>query len=337
MPDSGYPSLRESSDMATLGEHGEPAGGGRPPTAAPLGQRRSGQRPPMGPEPRRYLSGEAVAPSPWQAVRAHPALFVLPALLLLVVGFVVGLQRSPAYGADTRLIVGRIDVESQAVPGYVAANQSLAGTYARLVETDAVGQLVADQLHLPLKQVSGHLKATNIPESAIILVSASAPDKKTALALDGAATSALSRYVASTNSDAATSNAVLQQYQQASEAYNRATVQRDSARAAINSYRANVSSSATPPTSLTDNYASAQASVDRAQLQVNTLQQSYSDSLRVGTQRGDLTILSAPTASGSDRLAFTEKAAGGGLVAGLVIGLALAMSRSRRAGVRRRS
>jgi Capsular polysaccharide biosynthesis protein len=93
---------------------------------------------------------------------------IIPTLLLVGAAIALGTTRAPNYTAETRLTVGRLDVSSQAVPGVVAANQSLAATYSRLVTAEGVVDPVAVRLGLSSGSVARALRASPIPESPII-------------------------------------------------------------------------------------------------------------------------------------------------------------------------
>src|SRR5206468_5370899 len=72
-----------------------------------------------------------VAPS--AAAIARPLLVLLPVLTFLVPSLLVAFAKEPVHTAEARLLVGGFDAQSQAIPGFVSATESLASTFARLV------------------------------------------------------------------------------------------------------------------------------------------------------------------------------------------------------------
>lgn len=59
------------------------------------------------------------------AVRRHPFLTVLPAVVLLAAGIVAGVKKHPTYSATATINVGKADINTQATPGYVQASEAL--------------------------------------------------------------------------------------------------------------------------------------------------------------------------------------------------------------------
>ncbi len=100
---------------------------------------------------------------------------VLPIAVLLwaILGaLALPVLKTPASTAETRLIVGDTSIQSQAVPGYVMATQELAGTYARLVTSDAMTAAIPSE---------AEVTATPIPNSAVVRIEASAPSPEQAV------------------------------------------------------------------------------------------------------------------------------------------------------------
>src|SRR5690606_4040141 len=92
--------------------------------------------------------------------------------------------------------VGSFDVEAQAVPGVVEASRSLAETYSRLIQTDAIVARTAEILGVDPDQVQGSIGASSIPNASIIRVEATAAGAPAAAARANAAAEALVEYAA---------------------------------------------------------------------------------------------------------------------------------------------
>ena len=77
-------------------------------------------------------------------------LALLPVVILAAAGITLGLRRQPTYTASTVINVGAPDIASQATPGYVEAEQTLASAYSREVTSQFVYKPVAKHApHLP--------------------------------------------------------------------------------------------------------------------------------------------------------------------------------------------
>src|SRR5450755_3430585 len=87
----------------------------------------------LAPAPKRGGTSRGGSVTLASAVRRHPVLAILPAILLLAAGIVVGTKKAPTYSATATINVGKSDINTQATPGYVQASTVLASTYSRLV------------------------------------------------------------------------------------------------------------------------------------------------------------------------------------------------------------
>lgn len=162
------------------------------------------------PEPSRVTTGLAVL--------RHPVLAALAALVVLLPVTVLAFGRSPVYTAEARLLVGQIDVEAQAVPGFVQATQQLASLYARVATTDVVVGPAAAASGLDEDEVRSALRASPVPLSAVIRIEASAADEATAVAIAAAGAEALQAYVTELNDTDPTSSPVYAELEAATAA-----------------------------------------------------------------------------------------------------------------------
>ncbi|MDQ3504060.1 MAG: hypothetical protein M3486_10710, partial [Actinomycetota bacterium] len=125
----------------------------------------------------------------------HPVLALFPIVALLVLGIGAALGTPAVHTAQAQVLVGRVDVESTAVPGFVAANENLAGLYARIAETSVIAAPVGDALGLSSGQVLSQVAASPIPETSIVRVEASSDNSQDAVVLAAEVADKLITYV----------------------------------------------------------------------------------------------------------------------------------------------
>lgn len=251
------------------------------------------------------------------AILRHPFLVIVPALLLVSAAIALGVTRGPTYSAETRLSVGRLDVSSQAIPGVVSANQSLAATYSRLVTAEGVVDPVAARVDLPSRRVASSLRASPIPESPIIRLEAHASNADLAVKMANFAGVVLTRYVAKINQagngdllvgrfrDAATALAVAQLVRDAAQRKEAASLS-DATRQALSA---------------------ATAEYEVANIRFSTLRDQIIQDAQGNATTNTITTLNAATEAVSDHDSTLQRLVLIGLVAGLGLGILLALIR----------
>ncbi|MFZ1997239.1 MAG: hypothetical protein WAU75_24195 [Solirubrobacteraceae bacterium] len=135
-----------------------------------------------------------------RAISRHPFLVILPTILLLAAGIVVGAKKPPTYNAVATVNVGKSDIVTQATPGYVQAAEALAAAYSRLVTSQYVATPAAQVLHLSPAAASSDLTAVPIPNEPTFTITATGSSPSRAAGLADAAIAALQRYVRRTAS-----------------------------------------------------------------------------------------------------------------------------------------
>jgi hypothetical protein len=247
--------------------------------------------------------------SPSAAAVMRPVLVVLPILLFLVPGILLGLTRTPTYTSDARLLLAGFDVQSAALPGFVEASRTLADTYARLVDTDAVVQPVAKALSLPRTDVVGHISASSIADSAIIRIEGRASSKEDAARFASAAATALSSYVRDLGGQG---DQLQAEYRAAVKTFADATARKEALDGAYavtpSAANRNARSEATA------DYELAKANADRAANRYNG----------AGGGGASLALVGPPNTASSDRLSTLELLIAAPLLLGSIVGLALA-------------
>jgi capsular polysaccharide biosynthesis protein len=262
---------------------------------------------------------------PWAAVLRHPFLFALVFLLCAGAGVYLGLSREPIYTAETRLNVGNIDVTNQALPGYVSATQSLAGSYSRAIDSQGVITPLARRLDQPPDAVAAHVRASPIPSSSIIRVEATAASAAAAITLVNAASSSLQRYVQGLEASAETGAQSLARYRDAQISVSKAerTVRRLTKRYV-----------AAPSASLRSQLQGAKADLSTAQLRVQALAARYQSEQQQAPVENFVRSLGAAATASSDRTAALELRAFSGAIAGLLLGAAIVLALTNRRRVR---
>jgi uncharacterized protein involved in exopolysaccharide biosynthesis len=256
------------------------------------------------------------------AVRRHWRLVVLVVGVALVLGLGYGLSYQPVFVAQTRLNVGRLDVSTQAIPGYATGIQSLAVSYARTVSADEVVRPVARRLGLSVRVVAGNVDASPVPLSPLIVVDATSSSGRGAVRLANAISDELVRYLAKVNLSNPDADRVLGEYKVAAGVLNdRQAVQKSAAD------RYGVSATVANRRRLSR----ATTRVQEQDLRVQALKSAYLQSQQGLDSASLVQVLNRAKVADSDRLSHLQAVLFAAFVIGLLLGLALAVSRSRSA------
>ena len=254
-----------------------------------------------------------------EAARRHWLLVLIPVLALVGAAGAIGVLRHPTYTAESKLNVGQINASQPgALSGYVTATQGLAQTYARAITADQVTVPVAKKLHTSPDAISSHISASSIPQTPVMTIDGQSTDAGKAVAIANAASGALVSYVNHTNTPNA--NTILSQYEQAARDYSRALAETKSAQDAYNK-----SHSSTDRAAL-DNAVGREQSV---KVRRDALQTQYQNATQFGTN-ANVSVLNPASSASSDRYSRLEILLFIGLVAGLAVGLALAVLKANR-------
>lgn len=153
-----------------------------------------------------------------QAARRSWWIVLLPTVLLTALGLGIAVQRSPTYTAETRLSVGRINLNAPgALSGFALATQSLAAQYARTANAIDVVEPVAKDLDQTPLQITRRITASPIPESPVFTIRASGPTDESAVRLANATSESLVRYVRELNNEDPGAGVVLADFKRVSE------------------------------------------------------------------------------------------------------------------------
>ena len=279
-------------------------------------------------------------------VRLWPVTLVLVALGLGG-GVALAVQRPVDYTAQARLAVGGQTVAAQAVPGFALASQQLAADFARYVTPDQDQAALRQGLGARTSKVVS-VSASPIPSSNVILVEAVASDAQTAA---DAAQLVAQSLVTQVNDDDSSGSAaaVLKAYKSLSDKVAAAQAKSAEASSALTALESRLSPAGTtvggatvfdPSTlSASDNalYVSAQAAVAKAssalaqlQLQQSAQGNRYQSIVGADNPVTDLSFVQTAAVSSNDKISTQERFGLLGLLAGLVLALAVAALVDRR-------
>lgn len=259
----------------------------------------------------------------------HPGLVGLLVAIGLVAGAVAGYEHSVTYTAQAKLFVGRTSgLAEDEVPGLAVAVDGLAADYARLIT--ATNVVSATEAKLRTTTLPGTLTASPVPGSSVINVTASTSSEASALALANAGAGALTKVVTQVTDDSeAQLQPILREYNNADAAAEQSTATASLLQTELNNYVAKIGNQSPTPAqqafeqSLNAQIAQAQTQADTARMQANAYMNQYQQAVPpLQAQQEMVQEVGQAAYTGSNRRSYTEAAGLGGLVAGLVIGLA---------------
>jgi len=292
-------------------------------------ERRFAARPSPPPAP---AAPPATAPSPLRPVARYWPVVLVACLLFAGGGAWAALARSPTYIAAAELSVGRIDVRVQALPGYVAGAATLANAYSRVVETDAIAAPVARRTGRSRADVAASLTAAPVPENPILRITGTGADEAEAMRLADAASRELERYVARTGDGRSALARTLRDFR--AESGEAAELRRRLSRLSAREERAEADATLPAPSAAERRRLS--VAYETARLQADALGQMYRDRRAELSGTAGIQVISRPTSAADDTGTWLQRLVAGGLVAGLVVGAALALLLGARADRRAR-
>lgn len=244
-----------------------------------------------------------------EAVRRYWYLVLLPVLVFVPVAIIVAAVRTPKYTAESRLVVGRLNVSTPgAVQGYSQTAIDLASTYPLVVPAYGVIDPVARALHIPAGQVRSDVTSSEVPDSAIVRIDATAHSAGIAIALANAVSHSLVAYLQKLNAqdpDVALVGAQL-------------------SAAELKLARAQAALPVPQGTSL-ETTIQQTAAAQTAQAEVNALSQYYTLTVENEAPSPLIQPVAFAASASSDRTSKLELAVVAAAAAGLFIGLALAL------------
>ena len=271
--------------------------------------------PSQAPPPRRPL---ARRPSLADALRRYPVVALFPIIVVTAVGVMLGVRRSPTYTASSQLNVGVPNASSSATPGYELAAQQLASSYSRQATSQTYYAAVGRQAHLSEGGAATRLSSSVVPSSTTFYVDATGPSASSAIALARTATRVLTAQINANRRQNGTGQLL--------QGYRTLQAQANSLAAASGKLHGENASGTKkiPPAQLRV----AQLAAQTAELRAQAASQRYTQAAAQGVST-NLAVLSLARSASDDRASVTERYGIIGLVAGIVIGIALAFMAAR--------
>lgn len=253
------------------------------------------------------------------ALRRQVGVAMLPVIVLVGVALAVGMTRSPEYTSEARLNVGGLTLTEQSAEDYSYAVQALAVAYARAIDATAIVTPASRATRTPPDEVTNRVSAHPVQGSGVIRVLATGSDATEAEQLADAAAAALRDYADELNSGREAGDELRARFSSASLEF----------RAALEAL------AGAPPGSTSRRRL--QSRVDLARLEKRTLGFLYGQS-QVGQATSGLVQQLAPAAEAeSDRGDVLVDLLVAAAIAGLLIGLGLAVLRANALSRRRLS
>jgi hypothetical protein len=259
------------------------------------------------------------------AVRRHALAFIVPVIVGVVLLGGYALARDPQYTAESRLSVGRLDVQTQGLPGFTQAGELLGAAFARAVDAPAITRPAARAAGVSRSEAADALSASQIPASPLIRVEAKRTDKKEAIKLANAGARAMVAYSRRLGTAGGSAPDLLARFTALSRQAARLKLKRDAIAAA---YRRR------PTDARRRSLQAATGKLEATQLERNAVGSVYGAQQATGSTASLLGVIVPATSASSDRTDEFWKYAVTGGIAGIVVGLALAAWRE--AGYRRR-
>jgi ribosomal protein S8E len=249
------------------------------------------------------------------ALKKYPLIALLPVVVFVAAGITLGLRKPPTYTATTQLNVGAADINSQATPGYVQAEQTLAQAYSREVTSQYVYNPASQSLGVSPATVAGRLSSSAVPNSPTFTINATGPTQASAVHLAAVATQALQHKINQLDQGENGSTYLLNEFRAAQAHADQLSAHSGSLQARKSSGTGNIS-----PKTLQ----SAKVAAQVAQVQAQALATQYTGANTL-SKGAIIDVLNPATSATSNRMSITERYALVGAAAGLVMGCALAL------------
>lgn len=245
-----------------------------------------------------------------QALQRNALIAAIPVVVLVAIAAAIGLARHPVYTSEARLNVGGLNLTQQSTEGYVTAVQALAQAYARVVDANGVVKPTARKLHIPQLYVLTHATAVPVQGSPVVRVLGKGSSPLKAQVLADTVADSIVKYALNLNAGKSASRALRKRYLAASRDL-------QDAAAKLNGLKPNDPARRT-----------VQTRIDGDRLEMQSSSYLYQQS-QLGQSFTSLVQKLAPAGRAtSDRQSVLQDYLVGGLVAGLLIGIGLAVWRA---------
>lgn len=254
------------------------------------------------------------------AFRRHWPLVLVSVALLVTLALAYGLTRTPVHTAQSTLSVGRVsDASAASLTGFTTAAAGIADTYSRTIGSDAIIDPVAKELNVDPASLEGKVSATPTPESSVITLQAEGSTPAAATLTANRVSDSLVRYSKRIANSERETERLLGRYESSVRQLER---KRQAALAASTAFAADDTTSA--ETAL----ANATAAKQAAQARATGLRAEYQAVQEAGGSAAIADVIERPNGTTSDRGSYLGLLLVIAVVAGLAIGLALALIRT---------
>lgn len=270
-------------------------------------------------------------PTALSAIRRYWYLVFVCAALAAGAGAVYAFKRSPVYTASSRLASVSINNSNAAsVAGSLQADEGLASTFARVVQSSQVTQAVATALNTTPAWVAQHLSGTPIPASPFVRIDANASTAQVATKMSNAALKSLTGYAHRLLATSSNTSSILATIRTDSIALSGAQTHLNHLKAEAQRQEASQTTvgqttTSGPSPALQNQIAATTANITEAQTRLSGDEAAYSNiAAAQASGRTAITPAQATTAT-SDRKQVAEVAILLGLVIGALVGAAAAL------------
>ncbi len=249
-------------------------------------------------------------------------------ITVIAIGLAVGLGLSTptTYTAEARVAVGAGDLSSGAIAGFPQAATELAANYARYVnDLGVTNQTDASTVRL---------SASQIPDSTVIRVEGQSTDQQAAITTTQKTADDLATQVNST-SGGTSAALTLAAYDAAAQAWSTTQSDLTALTDTVTRLSAQATTSAADLQAARNSLTSALSKNSQAKVRMDALGAKYSNQITNASTAANLLVVRPASISSTDRNSRVQRMGLLGLVAGIVLSLALAVIMDRRAGQRR--
>jgi uncharacterized protein involved in exopolysaccharide biosynthesis len=236
-------------------------------------------------------------------------LVLLPILIFVGIAVAYAVTRTPVYSSNAQLSVGGVNLTVQSIPGYAVAVNQLAVAYSRSADATPVVRAVARETGMEPDDIVRAVSVTPVEGSPVIRVHAEATAAADAERLANAEADALVSYATKLNRTNPDTPRLLRRYVAGSRRVDRAAAAVRDATTAAERNRA-------------------ETRLAVARLQRKTDQFLYQQSQAGGATTSLVRQLAPASPASSDRSSVMQRAILAALVAGLLVGVGLALARA---------
>jgi hypothetical protein len=256
------------------------------------------------------------------AIARNKLLICICAVALAVVGAAYAYSRPKTFSAAATVQVGQVNPNSPGFYSYVESAAALAGAFSRAISAEPVLDTIQQKLKISRADANARLSAESIPLSPVFRVFAEGHTEAEAMQLANVAANAIVAYESETNSANPEASSLLSEYSRASLAVEHAVGKLTELETSLHGHRSSPTATA---------LVSDKAAVSTAEAKLKAIDAAYTAAVTSQAPRtGLLSLLAGATSASNARNSKIEEFGFVGLLAGIIIGCALAVARQQR-------